>query len=162
MRKILCHLTQYASKRDHLWDMKIANFQNLFRDAWGCWQDPLRPKSFGPGCTGRPIQPILSTIFSYFSNFALQKNSIKCSVLTTFLHLDSRGSYQHPQASLKRFGLRFSYPASGLFSWHTVLITQKILLVRFSASFRRLEESTQWKKAVMFFSSDFLLVLTYS
>ena len=30
-------LTQCASKRDHLRNMKIANFQNLFRDVWGCW-----------------------------------------------------------------------------------------------------------------------------
>ena len=30
-------LTQCASKKDHLRNMKIVNFQNLFRDAWGCW-----------------------------------------------------------------------------------------------------------------------------
>ena len=30
-------LTQCASKRDHLRNMKIANFQNLFREVWGCW-----------------------------------------------------------------------------------------------------------------------------
>ena len=80
-------LTQCDSKRDHLRDMKIANFQNLFREAWGCWQDPLHPKNFGPGRTGQPVQPILSAIFGYFSNFEHQKNPIKCSVLTTFLHL---------------------------------------------------------------------------
>ena len=33
----LYYLTQCASKKDHLRNMKIANFQNLFRDAWGCW-----------------------------------------------------------------------------------------------------------------------------
>ena len=80
-------LTQCASKRDHLRDMKIANFQNLFRGSWGCWENPLRPKNFGPGCTGRPVRPILSAIFGYFSNFERQKNPIKCSVLTTSLHL---------------------------------------------------------------------------
>ena len=80
-------LTQRASKRDHLRDMKIANFQNLFRGSWGCWENPLRPKNFGPGRTGRPVRPILSAIFGYFSNFERQKNPIKCSVLTTFLHL---------------------------------------------------------------------------
>ena len=44
---IVCiELTQCASKRDHLRDMKIANFQNLFRDAWGCWLvDALWPSS---------------------------------------------------------------------------------------------------------------------
>ena len=30
-------LTQCASKKDHLRNMKIAKFQNLFRKAWGCW-----------------------------------------------------------------------------------------------------------------------------
>ena len=85
--KINLILTQRASKRDHLRDMKIANFQNLFRGSWGCWENPLRPKNFGPGRTGRPIWPILSAIFGYFSNFEHQKNPIKCSVLTTFLHL---------------------------------------------------------------------------
>ena len=80
-------LTQRASKRDHLRDMKIANFQNLFRGSWGCWENPLWPKNFSPGRTGRPIRPILSAIFGYFSNFERQKNPIKCSVLTTFLHL---------------------------------------------------------------------------
>ena len=30
------YLTQRAGKRDHLRDMKIANFQNLFRGSWGC------------------------------------------------------------------------------------------------------------------------------
>ena len=67
--------------------MKIANFQNLFRGSWGCWENLLRPKNFGPGRTGRPVRPILSAIFGYFSNFEHQKNPIKCSVLTTFLHL---------------------------------------------------------------------------
>ena len=67
--------------------MEIANFQNLFRGSWGCWENPLRPKNFGPGRTGRPVRPILSAIFGYFSNFERQKNPIKCSVLTTFLHL---------------------------------------------------------------------------
>ena len=80
-------LTQCASKRDHLRDMKIANFQNLFRGTWGCWKNLLRPKNFGPGRTGRPVRPILCAIFGYFSNFERQKNPIKCSVLTTFLHL---------------------------------------------------------------------------
>ena len=67
--------------------MKIANFQNLFRGSWGCWENPLRPKNFGPGRTSWPVRPILSAIFGYFSNFERQKNPIKCSVLTTFLHL---------------------------------------------------------------------------
>ena len=67
--------------------MKIANFQNLFRGTWGCWENLFRPKNFGPGRTGRPVWPILSAIFGYFSNFERQKNPIKCSVLTTFLHL---------------------------------------------------------------------------
>ena len=39
-------LTQCASKKDHLRNMKITNFQNLFRDAWGCWLvDALWPSS---------------------------------------------------------------------------------------------------------------------
>ena len=94
-----CLLTQCASKRDHLRDMKIANFQNLFREAWGCWQDPLHPKNFGPGRTGRPVRPILSAIFGYFSNFERQKNPIKCSVLTTFSHLGGQlGSRESTKA----------------------------------------------------------------
>ena len=48
---------------------------------------PPLAKNFGPGHTSRPVWPISSAIFGYFSNFALQKNPIKCSVLTTFLHL---------------------------------------------------------------------------
>ena len=88
--KIFELLTQCASKRDHLRNVKIANFQNLFRGTWGCWENLLRPKNFGPGRTGRPVRPILSAIFGYFSNFALQKNHIKCSVLTTFLPLDGQ------------------------------------------------------------------------
>ena len=70
----MIYLTQYASKKDHLRNIKITKFQNLFREAWGCWQDPLHPKNFG---TGRPIQLILSAIFGYFSNFGLQKKPHK-------------------------------------------------------------------------------------
>ena len=81
------YFTQCASKKNHLRNMKNANFQNVFRDAWGCWLDLLQPKNFSLGDTGQPVRPILSAIFGYFSNFERQKNPIKCSVLTTFLHL---------------------------------------------------------------------------
>ena len=40
----------------------------------------------GPSRISGPVRPILSAVFSYFSNFTLQKNYPKCSVLTTFLH----------------------------------------------------------------------------
>ena len=33
----MIYLTQYASKKDHLRNIKITKFQNLFREAWGCW-----------------------------------------------------------------------------------------------------------------------------
>ena len=92
-------LTQCASKRDHLRNMKITNFQNLFRGTWGCWENLFRPKNFGPGRTGRPVRPILSAIFGYFSNFERQKNPIKCSVLTTFSHLGGQlGSRESTKA----------------------------------------------------------------
>ena len=69
---------------------KSQHFKSFSGRLGALSRTPPRPKIFGPGCIGRPVWPILSAIFSYFSNFALQKNHIKCSVLTTFLRLDGQ------------------------------------------------------------------------
>ena len=71
-------------------------------------------KNFGPGCIGRPI---LIAIFSYFSNIALLKNYPKCSVLTTFWHLDGQlGSQESTkdgdEAVAKIFGPNGILPTS--------------------------------------------------
>ena len=81
------HFNTVCQQKGPLAKHENRKFPKPFQGCLGMLVGPTSAQSFGFGRTGWPIRPILSAIFGYFSNFGLQKNLIKCSVLTTFMHL---------------------------------------------------------------------------
>ena len=139
--------------------------------------------SFSPGRIGRPVQPILSAIFSYFSNFALQNNPILCSVLTTFSHLENQPTYldavwvkglfmdlflsyhsrkimgQPVQPSPKFLGQKWSYqlPQASLKQFSVVLVHFLILNFQLKISQKQVHRKSLYSDCVNICQLIFLL-----